>query len=401
MATVGLSSRRSSPDTGTSAATAAPSRPIPWVAPLLYLAVLLSGLTAAAHNGSLATARTATFVAGLLLLLLLERTPLSPPRSAALLGARLVLIVAVAALDDSGLSRALLVLVPFTAYFVFGRTAALALAGGCVAAVLALYTLDDPSWYADPAYVSDLLMLLIGLVLALSMAAVAIGEQQGRARLEEYAARIADLSATDERNRLARDIHDSLGHHLTAVAVQLEKAAAFRGHDPDAADQAVADARHSAGRALEDVRTSVRALRDDRAAPLALPTALADLVRQLDDGRVEVSLRIDGEPYAGHGPATAVLTTLYRAAQEALTNVRRHADARQVSVVLTFGADSARLVVADDGRGFRPGAVTGFGLLGIQERTRLVGGTVEVDSAPGSGTRITVEVPRTGPEPAV
>ncbi|MGW0598826.1 sensor histidine kinase [Streptomyces sp. NPDC002776] len=393
MATPGLSARRTSP--GTDSAPGAPPRPVPWVAPLLYLAVLLAGLTAAAHNGSLATAPTAAFVAGLLLLLLLERIPV-PSRSLALLGARLGLIVAVTALDDSGLSRALLVLVPFTAYFAFGRTAALALAGGCVAVVLALYTLSDPAWYADPAYVSDLLMLLIGLVLALAMAAVAIGEQQGRARLEEYAARIAELSATAERNRLARDIHDSLGHHLTAVAVQLEKAAAFRGHDPDAADQAVADARHSADRALEDVRTSVRALRDDRSAPLPLPSALADLVRQLDDGRIEVSLRVDGEPY--DGPAGPALTTLYRAAQEALTNVRRHADARRVSVVLTFGADSARLVVADDGRGFRPGAVTGFGLLGIQERTRLVGGTVEIDSAPGAGTRITVEVPRTGTE---
>lgn len=384
---------------GTGMDIGAASRPLPWVAPLLYLAVLLAGLTAAAHNTSLATARTAAFVAGLLLLLLLERKPVRPPL--ALLAARLVLIVAVAALDGSGLSRALLVLVPFTAYFAFGLVTALALAGGCTAVVLVLYTLSDPAWYADPAYVSDLLMLLIGLVLALSMAAVAIGEQRGRARLEEYAARIAELSATNERNRLARDIHDSLGHHLTAIAVQLEKAAAFRDHDPDAADQAVADARCSAGRALDDVRTSVRALRADRAAPFPLPSALADLVRELDDGRIEVSLQIEGEPYDALGPDETALTTLYRAAQEALTNVRRHADARHVTVVLTFGTDSARLVVADDGRGFRPGAVTasqGFGLLGIQERTRLVGGTVGIDSAPGAGTRITVEIPRAVPE---
>ncbi|MBC2904316.1 sensor histidine kinase [Streptomyces cupreus] len=384
-------------DTGPPPAT--PSRPVPWVAPLLYVAVLLAGLTAAAHNSSLATARTAAFVVGLLLLLLLERKPVRPPL--AVLAARVVLIVAVAALDDSGLSRALLVLVPFTAYFAFGRTAALALAGGCVAVVLALYTFTAPAWYADPEYVSDLLMLLIGLVLALSMAAVAIGEQRGRARLEEYAARIAELSATHERNRLARDIHDSLGHHLTAIAVQLEKAAAFRDHDPDTADQAVADARRSAGRALDDVRTSVRALRDDRAAPFPLPSALADLVRESNDGRIEVSLQVDGEPYDALGPDGAALTTLYRAAQEALTNVRRHADARHVSVFLTFGAAGARLVVADDGRGFRPGAVTvsqGFGLLGIQERTRLVGGTVGIDSAPGAGTRLTVEVPRAVPE---
>ncbi|WP_328868860.1 sensor histidine kinase [Streptomyces sp. NBC_00287] len=396
MAILGMSGGRTSPGTG---AGPTPSRPVFWVAPLLYLAVLLAGLTAAAHNSSLATARTAAFVVGLLLLLLLERGPVRPPL--ALLAARLVLIVAVAALDDSGLSRALLVLVPFTAYFAFGRTAALALTGCCVAVVLALYTLSEPAWYADPEYVSDLLMLLIGLVLALSMAAVAIGEQRGRARLEEYAARVAELSATDERNRLARDIHDSLGHHLTAIAVQLEKAAAFRGHDPHAADQAVADARRSAGLALDDVRTSVRALRDDRAAPFSLPAALAELVRELDDGRIQASLQVDGEPYDALGADGAALTTLYRTAQEALTNVRRHADAGRVTVSLTFGADSARLVVADDGRGFRPGAVTvsqGFGLLGIQERARLLGGTAGIDSASGAGTRITVEIPRVVPE---
>ncbi|MDT9695299.1 sensor histidine kinase [Streptomyces sp. P17] len=383
--------------TDTGPVPAGPSRPVSWVAPLLYLAVLIAGLTAAAHTSSLATAPTAAFVAGILLLLLLESGPLRPPL--AVLAARLVLIVAVAALDESGLSRALLVLVPFTAYFAFGRTAALALTVCCVAVVLALYTLSEPAWYADPEYVSDLLMLLIGLVLALSMAAVAIGEQRGRARLEEYAARVAELSATNERNRLARDIHDGLGHHLTAIAVQLEKAAAFRGHDPHTADQAVADARRSAGLALDDVRTSVRALRDDHAAPFPLPAAPADLVRELNDGRIQATLQVDGEPYEALGPDGTALTALYRAAQEALTNVRRHADARHVTVSLTFGADSARLVVADDGRGFEPGAVSqGFGLLGIQERARLLGGTVGVDSAPGAGTRITVEIPRAVPE---
>ncbi|MEE1831777.1 sensor histidine kinase [Streptomyces sp. SP17KL33] len=393
MATLGMSDRRTSTATGS-----APSRPVPWVAPLLYLAVLLAGLTAAAHNDALFTPRTTGFVVGLLLLLLLERKPLWSWPPVALLAVRLCLIVAVAALDESGLSRALLVLVPFTAYFAFGRTVALALAACCVAVVLGLYALSEPTWYVDPEYVSDLLMLLIGLVLALSMAAVAIGEQRGRARLEEYAARVAELSATNERNRLARDIHDSLGHHLTAIAVQLEKADAFRDHDPAAADQAVADARRSAGLALDDVRTSVRALRDDHRGGPPLPSALAELVRQLDDSEVRASLAVQGEAYARRYSQPS-LTALYRAAQEALTNVRRHAGARRVTVSLALGADRARLVVTDDGRGFGPGvADQGFGLTGIQERARLLGGTVGVDSAPGAGTRITVEIPSDVPE---
>jgi signal transduction histidine kinase len=253
------------------------------------------------------------------------------------------------------------------------------------------------------------------------MAGIAVGDQASRARLERalrdleeshlqltsYAARVAELSCEAERTRLARDIHDSLGHHLTAIAVQLEKAAAFRDRDAATADQALADARSSARQALDDVRLSVRALRGE--PPGTLAAMLGDLVRQAGGGAEGGPLAtlsvdgldgldgVDGVDGDGGQLSGAARTVLYRAAQEALTNARRHSGARRVSVSLTFTGRYARLVVADDGRGFDPAARAaggGFGLVGMRERAALAGGRAEVDSCPGGGTTVTVTVPR-------
>ncbi|WAZ19845.1 sensor histidine kinase [Streptomyces cinnabarinus] len=365
--------------------------PVRWVAPLLYGAVLVGGLYHAtvAPGGGPSGWRTAGFGTAIGALFALEAVAGSVPRLPLLL-ARLALIGAVVVLDASELAQVLFVLLPFTAYFAYGRTVALALAALCPAGLIAGLALGSPGWYRDQEHISDLLMLCVGLVLALSMAAVAVGEQRARLAVQEYAARVAELSAAAERNRLARDLHDSLGHHLTAISVQLEMASEFRTLDPEAAGRAMAEARRSAKLALGDVRRSVRVLRDAPARP-ALTSALAGLAG--DGGaRPRVTVEVSGEESA-YG--TAELTALYRAAQEALTNARRHAGASEVTVTLRLAADEARLVVADDGCGFAPdGATGGFGLLGMRERVQLVAGSVLIDSGPGAGTRLTVTVPR-------
>ncbi|GAB7184528.1 signal transduction histidine kinase ComP [Kitasatospora sp. Ki12] len=399
---------------------ASPSTAVPWIPPVLYTAVLAGGIYHAAVSGGPAhLARVAGFVAGLALLLALEvferrcRKPSSPVRGeAVLLAVRLLLFTAVAALDGSGVSRALFVLVPFTAYLAFGRRAGVLCGAGCVALLVVGYTLWVPRWWVRAEYVSDLLMFGLALALAGSMAAVAVREQQARARLEgvlaeledsheqlaAYALRVAELSTADERNRVAREIHDSLGHHLTAVAIQLEKAEAFRELDPPASAKAVSDARWSAGRALTEVRESVSALRDAR--PFSLTRALADLVRHFGDDRMTVTLQVTGDE-AGYGAEP--LTALYRAAQEALTNAQRHGRATRIDVTAAYGEVAARLVVADNGRGFaavptdRPGG-TGFGIRGMRERVELLGGRVDIDGQPtpreAGGAVVTVTVPR-------
>jgi signal transduction histidine kinase len=204
------------------------------------------------------------------------------------------------------------------------------------------------------------------------------------------------LAAATERNRLARDIHDSLGHHLTAIAVQLEKASAFRERDQAASEQALVDARRSARYALEDVRQSVGALREG--GGFCLSRALADLVEGLPDNGLAVELDIDGDESAFAGPS---LMALYRAAQEGLTNVRKHAGADRVTMSVSLGEAGGFLRVADNGRGFQvDGAAVpaaggnGYGLAGMRERLELVGGALRVEAAPGRGTRLTVTVPR-------
>jgi signal transduction histidine kinase len=342
----------------------------------VYGLVLLAGLYyALAGLSPTDPLRLLGFVAGIAALFALEAVAWRAVRLA--LAARLVLFVVVVACDESGLSRVLFVLVPFAAYLTFGRAVGLALGGLCLALLVGGFAVWVPDWYRDTNHVSDVLMFSMGLVLALAMADVADRERRA-------AARVADLSAAAERNRLARDLHDSLGHHLTATSIQLEKAAAFADRDAGVASQALADARRSVGRALEDVRASVGTL---RAEPVRLVNVLTGLA---DDTRV--TLRVEGEERDTDQPT---VTALYRAAQEAITNARRHGRAGHVTVTVTFGATDTRLVVTDDGRGFDVDEPhNGFGLLGLRERAALLGGTVSVNSTPGAGTRVAVTVPR-------
>jgi signal transduction histidine kinase len=145
----------------------------------------------------------------------------------------------------------------------------------------------------------------------------------------------------------------------------------------------VVDAYESARRALAEVRSAVQVVRaDDR---FDLPKAL----RQLADDSA-ASLTVEGTATG----SAQVLTTLFRAAQESVTNAKRHANASAVQMRLTFTGKGARLDVTDDGRGFDPrSGIDGFGLRGMRERAELVGGRLEVHSEPGTGTRVTVTVP--------
>jgi signal transduction histidine kinase len=440
---------------------ARPAQPGRWVTSVVYGAVLVGGVYwHLLGEEDARPLRLIGFVAVLGVLFGLDaverrRYPAAAPLAPAItfLAARVLLFVAAGALDGSGTSRALLVLVPFLGYFAFGRAVSIALAGACVALILAGYTVSAPAWYRDAEYVSDLLMVSIGLVLAVATAAVATSERDARGRLERMLDRVAELSTARERNRVARDIHDSLGQHLTAITIQLEKASAFTARDPALAAQALLDARSSTRHALAEVRRSVHALRHE-ATPFSLPAALADLAASVGD-ELKVIVAITGEP---EWHDTATLTALYRAAQEAVTNARRHAQAGTVTVSAAFDQAGARLTVTDDGRGFpasgqqatagrqttasrqtaagrqtatgqqtatSPRRTTsrqttsrqtisrqaisgrqtaaeqrtvtedlqGFGLLGMQERAQLLGGQVTIDSRPGTGTTITVTIP--------
>jgi signal transduction histidine kinase len=210
-------------------------------------------------------------------------------------------------------------------------------------------------------------------------------------RLREYAAQAEELATIQERNRLARDIHDGLGHHLTVVQMQIQAARAVLGADPEKSDAVLAKAQQQATEALAEVRRSVAALREVRTR-MPLSEALKELTEETSAAGVPTGLEIDGTVRA---LSPAVEEALYRTAQEGLTNVRKHAAAGSAGVVLDYAdPTTVRLEVRDDGRGL-PGDVTdtGFGLLGLTERAVRLGGRLDISSVPGQGTTLLVEVP--------
>jgi signal transduction histidine kinase len=223
-------------------------------------------------------------------------------------------------------------------------------------------------------------------------------EQRARAELAEantrlrgYAAQAEELATTQERNRVARDIHDGLGHHLTVVQMQVQAARAVLGSDPARADAVLARAQQQSTEALAEVRRSVAALRGPRTTP-PLGDALAGLAADATAAGVPTRLEVTGAVRAL--PADTE-DALFRAAQEGLTNVRKHAAAGSAGLRLAYGGDgTVRLEVGDDGVGMGAAAEhAGFGLLGLRERATRLGGSVDLVSRPGAGTTVRVTVP--------
>lgn len=212
--------------------------------------------------------------------------------------------------------------------------------------------------------------------------------EEANRRLREHAAQAGEFAATQERNRLAREIHDGLGHYLTVVKVQLDAAGALLPGQPDRARESVEKAAALAASALDDVRRSVGALRSEAKRP-PLAEALRELAREAG---LPVAIRVEGQP---RGLSPGIEHALFRSAQEGLTNVRKHAGAGAADLLLDYRApDRVTLVVTDEGGGADPKrAAGGFGLTGIRERIEVLGGTVAAGNRPAGGFSLAIEVP--------
>ena len=234
-----------------------------------------------------------------------------------------------------------------------------------------------------------------------------IGNQVGlaveRARLSAEGTRAAARLATaEERNRRAREIHDTLAQNLAGITLYLEAAEQAMPDHGERASEGVRRALELARAAMQEARRSVA---DLRAAPLrdrTLPEALGDLAGQ---AAREAGVALDYAPPAAFPRLPArVEAGIYRIAQEALTNITRHAQARRIALMLRREDETVVLAVCDDGVGFDPeqlsrhtGAAAGeeghYGLVGMGERARLLGATLTLESAPGEGTRVEVRAP--------
>jgi signal transduction histidine kinase len=205
--------------------------------------------------------------------------------------------------------------------------------------------------------------------------------------------RAFDQIRSQERVGLARELHDMVAHHVSAIAVQAQAARAMAGQRPEAALEALAAIEAEASRTLAEMRAMVRVLRDGAPAEYAPQPGVADLISlahrdpvpvvdvELPDDLDELPLQVDA--------------AVYRLAQEALTNALRHArNASRVEIRVVEGGGRVRLRVTDDGQSDPARSAShGFGLLGMTERVQLLGGTLRAGPAPGGGWAVDAELP--------
>jgi two-component system sensor histidine kinase UhpB len=206
-------------------------------------------------------------------------------------------------------------------------------------------------------------------------------------------ARLALRVLEDERNRIARELHDEVGQTLTGVMLQVEGLAA---RIPVELREQLDELRETARSGTEDVRRIARQLRPEALEDLGLQSALSALATAFgEQAGIDVQRRLDPSVPLSEEQELVV----YRVAQEALTNVARHAHATRVELRLDHRRDEAVLLtVRDDGRGIHPGALpSSRGIRGMRERAMLIGAQLEIDSGPDRGTAINLSIPL-GPE---
>jgi signal transduction histidine kinase len=206
--------------------------------------------------------------------------------------------------------------------------------------------------------------------------------QDAHRQLQAYAERVEALAVAEERNRLSREMHDTLGHRLTVSIVQLEGAGRLVEQDPARASQMIGTVRQQLVEGLDELRRTLAALRNPITAGITLPKALQSLIT---DFKEATHLEIQTDLPAALPPLSdAQRHAIYRTTQEALTNIQRHAGAQHVRLSLQQVDGVIQLAIVDDGQGFNPAGIEpGIGLHGMRERANQLHGALAIQSQPG------------------
>ena len=238
----------------------------------------------------------------------------------------------------------------------------------------------------------------LSLVFVLLLMNTVLAERQSRDKLQaaneklrQYALKIESQATLEERNRIAREIHDSLGHSLTALNLQLETALKLSKHDIPRAMTFLATAKELGSKALQDVRQSVSTMRSHPLQGQTLEEAIKVLAA-------------DFQRYNGILPtcqisiisplSMEISTAIYRIIQESLTNISKYAQATEVRLELITTLTGLKLIIQDNGKGFDGGQnTTGFGLQSMRDRILALGGEFEINTHPDAGCQIIVQVP--------
>ena len=246
--------------------------------------------------------------------------------------------------------------------------------------------------------VAETLVFGLGIFFVLQLTNKIISERQIRQKLadaneqlKEYSLKIEELATVQERNRIARDIHDSLGHALTSLNIQMQTAVKLWDKEPVQAHSFLTQAQSLGKTAMQEVRKSITTLREDAEEERPLEAKIETLV---DDYRRGTGLLICTKISRCGAVPKPVAKAIYRIVQEALTNIFKYAEASEVQIQLKTTAEELNLIIEDNGKGFDPKQkCSGFGLRGIQERTTLVNGQFRLIASPGKGCRIEVKIP--------
>jgi signal transduction histidine kinase len=245
--------------------------------------------------------------------------------------------------------------------------------------------------------------LLFGLVLVfvLMMVGAILTERQSRDRLSlandrlrRYALLIENQATLQERNRIAREIHDSVGHALTAQSIQLENVAMWLPDNVARAEEHLQKARGLGKEALQNVRQSVATMRQPSLQGQSFNDAIEKLVQEFERTTgIQTTMQIQ----IAQGLQADIAIALYRIVQEAMTNIAKHSQATQVKLNLSETPTELELLVEDNGQGFDPTQnTTGFGLQSMRERTEALGGLFYLNSHPGKGCRLHLNIPQGG-----
>ncbi|NJK33458.1 MAG: sensor histidine kinase [Oscillatoriales cyanobacterium SM2_2_1] len=234
------------------------------------------------------------------------------------------------------------------------------------------------------------LQLLMDALTAESQSRRALALANGQ--LREYAERVEHLSAAQERNRIAREMHDALGHSLTILNLHLDATLRLWDADPQEAHDLVAEAKQVSAKALGEVRSAIASLREDPLEGRSLSMGIARLSQEFCRA-TGVEPQVDLAIFQSLPPS--VERTIFRVVQEGLTNICKHAHASAVAIAIREGAQHIEIDIRDNGRGFDVQQnITGFGLQGIRERVESLCGAVEFHSAVGQGCHLRAVVPR-------
>lgn len=246
--------------------------------------------------------------------------------------------------------------------------------------------------------VAETLVFGLGIFFVLQLTNKILAERQMRQKLananeqlKEYSQKIEELATVQERNRIARDIHDSLGHALTSLNIQMQTAVKLWDKEPTQAHSFLTQAQSLGKIAMQEVRKSISTLREDVREEKPLEARIETLV---DDYRKGTGLLICTDISRCSSVSKPAAKTVYRIVQESLTNIFKYAEATEVKVQLKTTPEKLNLTVEDNGKGFDPQQKrSGFGLRGMEERVITVNGQFKLTTSPGKGCRIEVKIP--------